>query len=563
MPRIWQRLWDVGVTTLQACGDLGEERDCCCPVAGVDADEAFDALPVARAISDFFTGNREYTANLPRKFKIAVTGCLDDCARVEIDDIGLWPARASDGTIGFNVLAVGGLSERRGSAWRRTSTSSSRPRPGRRALTGPSRRRSGSSATGRTAASPACATSSRSSAPRRGFRRPRSSDAGFGVPLDVSGRGPRSPRRYRGDHVGVHPREDGDGLSYVGCSVPVGPPARRRPGRGGLQLARDLRRRDRPSRHRPELRPDGRCPTTRLDDRCWPSRSSSSATRRSPGPFDSVVSWLAPVPSSAGSPSSRPRSGRSLASWLGRQLDRDPGSSPVPITLGAGSLERALRRCRGPGRIRMHFSGCSASLRPAPDRRHRAPRGDVAQVGEHLEEAVDIGLAGARSAPTPAFIDWSRRAAVPVDTVPERAWSALIVGRYAADRRPDETFHEWARRVPNDHPTLRCRSCRGPMRDDEPEPGREALRAARADERDTRAAGQGVVLGARGRGDRRRPLHPVRYLRGRVPFQLARRERGHQPPRAREDVHGLLALLGLLPAGRAALRGDLWPPSNV
>ena len=61
-------------------------------------------------ISDFFTGNREY-ANLPRKFKIAVTGCLEDCARVEINDIGLWPARADDGTLGFNVLAGGGLSD--------------------------------------------------------------------------------------------------------------------------------------------------------------------------------------------------------------------------------------------------------------------------------------------------------------------------------------------------------------------------------------------------------------------------------------------------------------------
>ena len=81
-----------------------------CPVAGVDADEAFDALPVARAISAFFTGNREY-ANLPRKFKISVTGCLEDCAQAEINDIGLWPAQADDGTVGFNVLAGGGLSD--------------------------------------------------------------------------------------------------------------------------------------------------------------------------------------------------------------------------------------------------------------------------------------------------------------------------------------------------------------------------------------------------------------------------------------------------------------------
>ena len=65
---------------------------------------------MARAISAYFTGNREY-ANLPRKFKIAVTGCLEDCARVEINDIGLWPAEQSDGSIGFNVLIGGGLSD--------------------------------------------------------------------------------------------------------------------------------------------------------------------------------------------------------------------------------------------------------------------------------------------------------------------------------------------------------------------------------------------------------------------------------------------------------------------
>ncbi|HUA93900.1 MAG TPA: nitrite/sulfite reductase, partial [Acidimicrobiales bacterium] len=90
VPRIWQRFWDVGITTVQACGD-SSRNVCCCPVSGVDTDEVVEAMPVAQAISDFFTGNREYS-NLPRKFKIAVTGCLSDCGRVEINDIGLWPA---------------------------------------------------------------------------------------------------------------------------------------------------------------------------------------------------------------------------------------------------------------------------------------------------------------------------------------------------------------------------------------------------------------------------------------------------------------------------------------
>ena len=67
-------------------------------------------MPVAQAISAFFTGNREY-ANLPRKFKVAVTGCTEDCAHVEINDIGLWPAVQADGTVGFNVLIGGGLSD--------------------------------------------------------------------------------------------------------------------------------------------------------------------------------------------------------------------------------------------------------------------------------------------------------------------------------------------------------------------------------------------------------------------------------------------------------------------
>ena len=66
--------------------------------------------PIARQISDFFTGNREY-ANLPRKFKLSVTGCREDCAQAEINDVGLWPAELEDGTVGLNLLVGGGLSD--------------------------------------------------------------------------------------------------------------------------------------------------------------------------------------------------------------------------------------------------------------------------------------------------------------------------------------------------------------------------------------------------------------------------------------------------------------------
>ena len=124
VPRIWERFADVGLTTVQACGDSARNV-WSCPVSGVDADEVFDALPVARAISDFFTGNREY-ANLPRKFKIS----RDRLPR------GLRPGRDQ------RHRAVAGRARRTGpsgstcssaagsptaSAWPRTSTSSSDP----------------------------------------------------------------------------------------------------------------------------------------------------------------------------------------------------------------------------------------------------------------------------------------------------------------------------------------------------------------------------------------------------------------------------------------------------
>src|ERR687890_440260 len=109
VPEIWRRLEEIGITTVQACGDSARNV-LCCPVSGLGYDEAIDAYPVAQAISAYFTGNREY-ANLPRKFKMSVTGCLEDCAQAEINDVGMLPARLEDGTLGFNLHVGGGLSD--------------------------------------------------------------------------------------------------------------------------------------------------------------------------------------------------------------------------------------------------------------------------------------------------------------------------------------------------------------------------------------------------------------------------------------------------------------------
>ena len=211
VPRIWQRFWEVGLTTVQACGDSARNV-CSCPVSGIDAKEVVDALPVAQAISAFFTGNREY-ANLPRKFKIAVTGCTEDCARVEINDIGLWPAEHADGTVGFNVLIGGGLSD--GERMASDIDVFIRPDQAVELCRGVAQ-----------------VFGELGNRENRGLARMRYlaqelGPEGFRAALDertnfASSRPARElTTAFRGDHVGVHPQKQ-PGLVYVGCSVPVG-----------------------------------------------------------------------------------------------------------------------------------------------------------------------------------------------------------------------------------------------------------------------------------------------------------------------------------------------------
>jgi len=112
VPEIWDRYDEVGLTTIQGCGDSARNV-LGCPAAGLDDHECFDAQPVIEAVSDFFTENREY-ANLPRKFKMTITGCAHDCGQSQINDVGMTPAKKEiDGQphYGFHVKVGGGLSD--------------------------------------------------------------------------------------------------------------------------------------------------------------------------------------------------------------------------------------------------------------------------------------------------------------------------------------------------------------------------------------------------------------------------------------------------------------------
>jgi len=116
----------------------------------------------------------------------------------------------------------------------------------------------------------------------------------------------------------------------------------------------------------------------------------------------------------------------------------------VPVSLGRRPEGGRSPHREDRGVIRMHFSGCSASC-AQPQIADIGLRGDVAHVDQHIEEAVDIGLGGSLG-PDAAFIDWVA-GAVPVDTAP--AALANLLARFASDRRNDEPFYAWARRVDN------------------------------------------------------------------------------------------------------------------
>ncbi|HYN11794.1 MAG TPA: nitrite/sulfite reductase [Burkholderiales bacterium] len=76
--------------------------------AGVAADEIVDSFVWCEIIRQWSTFNPEFNF-LPRKFKIAVNGAVNDRAAVGVHDIGLHALRNSQNEIGFKVLVGGGL----------------------------------------------------------------------------------------------------------------------------------------------------------------------------------------------------------------------------------------------------------------------------------------------------------------------------------------------------------------------------------------------------------------------------------------------------------------------
>jgi len=105
-------LADAGLTTREACGNTVRNVTAC-PVAGICPGEAFDVTPYALGVSRYLLRHPDFH-DLPRKFKIAFSGCENDgdCAVAGIHDVGLIAqVRGNNGTSrrGFKVLVGGGL----------------------------------------------------------------------------------------------------------------------------------------------------------------------------------------------------------------------------------------------------------------------------------------------------------------------------------------------------------------------------------------------------------------------------------------------------------------------
>ncbi|HVX30801.1 MAG TPA: hypothetical protein VHA53_10005 [Nitrolancea sp.] len=406
VPEIWRRLEEVGVTTVQACGDSARNV-LCCPVSGIDHHEVVDAYPVAQAISNFFTGNREY-ANLPRKFKMSVTGCVEDCAQSEINDIGLVPARLDDGTAGFNLLVGGGLSD--GARLASDIDVFIEPEQaveltrGIAQLYGELGNRN-----------------------NRWINRMRYLVQELGpetfraelerrVNFTLRPAGEHLTKRYRGDHIGVHPQKQ-QGLSYVGLNVPVGRMA-------GKDLVTAARLAEEYGDGQIRLATDQNFILTGVPDERVPELLAEPLLQTyspNPGPFT-----------------------RGVVACTGNEFCRFAiVETKARAVAWARQLDEQVTP-NGNGIIRMHFSGCSASC-AQPQIGDIGFRGEVARTPDGLVEGVDIGLGGSLGRDA-AFIDWIE-GAKPVDEVP-----GALVGlfdRFAAEHRPDERFHEWVRRTPN------------------------------------------------------------------------------------------------------------------
>ena len=105
-PVVMRRLYRVGLTSKGGGGNTVRNVTAC-PYAGICPHECFDVTPAAQAVTEHLIA-LDGSYNLPRKYKIAFSGCSSDCALGQVADLG-FIAKKKDGQPGFTLYAGGGL----------------------------------------------------------------------------------------------------------------------------------------------------------------------------------------------------------------------------------------------------------------------------------------------------------------------------------------------------------------------------------------------------------------------------------------------------------------------
>jgi sulfite reductase (ferredoxin) len=111
LPDVLDALFASGLTSMATCGDVTRNVTGC-PLAGLNAHELCDASPLVEEVTQLLVNNPDFY-NLPRKYKISISGCQDWCSYPEINDLAFTPAiRETDGKkeVGFSIHVGGGLS---------------------------------------------------------------------------------------------------------------------------------------------------------------------------------------------------------------------------------------------------------------------------------------------------------------------------------------------------------------------------------------------------------------------------------------------------------------------
>ena len=332
------------------------------------------ATPPSEAIHDYFLDNKLYS-NLPRKYKVSVTGCAEDCARGLINDIALSGGDPPRTARAASTCASAAASppQPRFARWMDIFVTPEEAPEVVAAVTGHLPRLRGE---------PEGARQGAPEVPRRP-RRPRGAARG----ARSARRPPAAPRRPEGaracrgeDHVGVLPQADGAHRT-VGLVVPV----------GRLKASPAVRAR----RARPQVRRQRR--TTRCASRTsrtsllpWIPEENVDALLAEP-----LIADLTPTPTLFQ---------RGLQTCTGKEFC---GLAKVYTKSRAVEIAKFLDehvRPNGHGEdFRLHFAGCSSSCA-----QHQIAdvgiEGVLKKVDGEFVEAMDIRIGG-RLGENPKFGD--------------------------------------------------------------------------------------------------------------------------------------------------------------